>query len=88
MAHALQQHYVVLLLSILSLFLAVAAFTAYGIYGNAFVTKAASTVPFLFFSLAVMVLLGIAVLILRWNRRWVSSSEKKEGGITVQIVPA
>jgi hypothetical protein len=68
MARALEEHYTVLLLSILCFFLSVVAFTAYSIYASVFVAKF-FTVRYLFFGMAVSGLMTIIWVIVRWNRR-------------------
>jgi hypothetical protein len=63
----MEQHYTVLLLSVLCFFLAVFAFTAYSIYASVFVLKS-FTVRYLFFVMATGCLLIIMGVIVRWNR--------------------
>jgi len=67
MARAMEQHYTVLLLSVLCFFLAVFAFTAYSIYASVFVLKS-FTVRYLFFVMATSCLMIIMGVIVRWNR--------------------
>lgn len=71
MARAMEQHYTVLLLSVLCFILSVFAFTSYSIYASVFVTKV-FTVRYLFFVMAAVGLLITIGVILRWNRRFLS----------------
>lgn len=69
MARAMEQHYTMLLLSVLCFFLSVFAFTAYNIYASVFVTKS-FTVRYLFFAMAASGLIIAMGVILRWNRQF------------------
>ena len=74
----MEQHYMVLLLSVLCFFLAVFAFTAYSIYASVFVLKT-FTVRYLFFVMATSSLMVIMGVIVRWNRRFWGSSPIRLG---------
>jgi hypothetical protein len=67
MGRAMEQHYIMLLLSVLCFYLSVLAFTAYSIYASVFVTKS-FTVPYLFYAMASSGLLIAMGSILHWNR--------------------
>jgi hypothetical protein len=69
MGLAMEQHYIMLLLSVLCFYLSVLAFTAYNIYTSVFVTKS-FTVRYLFFVMATSGLIIAMGIILRWNRRF------------------
>lgn len=69
--HALELHYIMLLLSVLCFYLSVLVFTAYSIYASVFVTKS-FTVRYLFYTVAASGLIIIMGIILRWNRQFMA----------------
>jgi len=69
MGRAMEQHYTMLLFSILCFYLALLAFTAYSIYASVFVAKS-FTIPHAFYALATSGLLITMAFILHWNRQF------------------
>ena len=65
----MEQHYTMLLLSVLCFYLALLGFTAYSIYASAFVTKS-FTIRYAFYVMATGGLLITVGFILRWNRQF------------------
>ncbi|KAF8814607.1 hypothetical protein BYT27DRAFT_7205923 [Phlegmacium glaucopus] len=68
-AGAMEQHYSVLLLSVLCFFLSVFVFTTYSIYSSVFLTKA-FTVRYFFYAMATGTLILMLVVTTIWNRRF------------------
>ena len=68
MGRAMEQHYTMLLFSILCFYLALLAFTAYSIYASVFVAKS-FTIPSVY-ALATTGLLITMGFILHWNRQF------------------
>ena len=75
MARSLNQHAMLLMFSVVSLFLALITYAAWGIYYSVFVAKS-YTVRFLFYSVALLSLLAVAVLGYLWNRNRRDESNK------------
>ena len=65
MGHAIEQHFIMLLISVLCFYLSVLAFTGYSIC-----TTVSMTRPFTVFIMATCSLIIIMGIVLRWNRRW------------------
>ena len=78
-ARAMEQHYAVLLLSVLHFFLSVLTFTAYSIYASVMVTKL-FTVPYLFYAIATSGLIITMGVILRWNLQFSSHGSIMDSG--------
>ena len=68
MGRALDEHYLMILLSIVCFYLSVLGFTAYSIYAS--IGKDILTVEYLFFSAAVCGLLVAVGFVLRWHQRF------------------
>lgn len=64
MGHAIEQHFIMLLISVLCFYLSVLAFTGYNIR-----TSVSMTRPFTVFVMATCSLIIIMGIVLRWNRR-------------------
>lgn len=67
MANAMEQHYGMLLASVLFLFLAILAFTSFSIFSSVFPGHLL-TVRYLFYAMAVGGLVVILTIVLRWGR--------------------
>ena len=67
MVRLLNQHAIMLMLSVVCFFLALIAYAAWSIYYSVFVGKS-FTVRFLFYAIALASLLAVAVLGYLWNR--------------------
>lgn len=70
MARAMDQHTMILLLSILCFFLSLFVFTTWSIYSSVFGLNKTYTVKFVFYALAVAGLTAVAGVNLHWNRRF------------------
>lgn len=66
---AMEQHYTMLLLSILCFYLALLGLTAYSIYSSVFIAKS-FTIRYAFYVMAAGGLLITMGIILRWNRQF------------------